>query len=112
MKKVLLLSLLLLLALTVLSAAETWSKVTLIDANCAGKMKADPDKHTVQCALHCADSGLGILTADGSFLKFDKAGHQKALAALKSTKKVDHLRATVTGEREGDVIKVQSLKLD
>jgi hypothetical protein len=111
MKKILL-GAFLLLALSTLYAAETWTNVTLIDANCSAKMKAEPDKHTVQCALHCADSGLGILTADGSFLKFDNAGNQKAIAALKATKKVDHLRATVTGERQGDSIKVQSLKLN
>ncbi len=96
MTKILVVSAILLIALSSIAAAETWTNVTLIDANCAGKMKADPDKHTVQCALHCADSGLGILTSDGSFLKFDAAGNQKAIAAMKATKKADHLRATVT----------------
>jgi len=95
-----------------LAAAETWKNVSLIDTNCVNKVKDDPDQHTTKCAITCARSGYGILTSDGSYLKFDKAGNEKALAALKATKKADHLRATVTGEREGDNIKVQSLSLD
>jgi hypothetical protein len=112
MAKILVLAAILLFAFSALAVAETWTNVTLIDAMCADTMKANPDKHTAQCALHCADAGLGILTSDGSFLKFDDAGNKKAVAALKATKKADHLRATVTGERAGDTIKVQSLKLD
>ncbi len=111
MKKALLLCATLLFALSAVAAAETWTNAALIDINCANK-KADPDRHTVQCALHCAGDGLGILASDGSFLKFDAAGTKKAVAALKATKKVDHIRATVTGDREGEIIKVQSLKLD
>ena len=79
---------------------------------CAAKVKADPDKHPTKCAIQCQASGYGILTSDGTFLKFDSAGNDKALAALKATKKADHLRATVTGEKDGDTIKVDSLSLD
>ena len=56
--------------------------------------------------------GMGLLTSDGTFLKFDDPGAKQALAELKGTKKKDHLRATVIGERTGDAIKVQSVKLD
>lgn len=94
-----------------LAAAETWNNAPLVDTNCVNKVKADPDQHTRECAIMCAKSGYGILTPDGNYLKFDKAGNEKALAALKATKKSDHLRATVTGERQGDRIKVQSLAL-
>ncbi len=100
------------LALPGLLAAETWKSVTLVDSMCAQKVKADPDKHTKTCALKCSGSGMGILTSDGDFLKFDEAGNKKAIAALKASKKADHLRATVTGEKEGDTLKVESLKLD
>ncbi len=114
MKSILLAVLILALAAPVFAAAETWTNVPLIDSMCAAKMKANPDAHTVRCALTCAGAGgdLGILTADGTFLKFDKMGKEKAVAALKATKKVDHVRATVTGMRAGDTITVQSLKLD
>jgi hypothetical protein len=45
-------------------------------------------------------------------LKFDESGNEKALAALKATKKTDHLRATVVGERSGETVKVTSIALD
>lgn len=94
------------------AATETWTNVSVVDKMCKDKVKADPDKHPVKCAMSCGGSGFGILTSDGNFLQFDKAGNEKALAALKTTKKTDHLRATVTGERNGDTIKVTSFSLE
>jgi hypothetical protein len=44
-------------------------------------------------------------------LSFDAAGSQKALAAIKASKKEDDLKVEVTGEIQGDTIKVVSLKL-
>ena len=100
------------LVLPGLLAAETWKNATLVDTMCAQKIKDKPDKHTKTCALNCSGSGMGILTSDGTFLKFDEEGNKKAIAALKSSDKSDHLRATVTGEKEGDTIKVESVSLD
>jgi len=93
-------------------AAETWTNVPVIDTLCLSKVKDDPDKHPVSCALQCAKGGYGLLTKDGAYLKFDEAGNEKTVAALKATKKTDHIRATIEGEREGDRIKVKSLRLD
>lgn len=93
------------------AGAEEWKGVSVIDTNCLEKVKADPDKHPRSCALQCAKSGYGLLTSDGKYLKFDAAGNEKALAALKASDKADHLRANVTGERDGDTIKVSSLTL-
>ncbi len=94
--------------------AETWKNVSLMDAMCAGKAqaKANPDAHPAKCAIQCQQSGYGILTPDGKFLKFDEAGNAQAAAALKATKKTDHLRVTVDGERKGDEILVKSVSLD
>jgi hypothetical protein len=97
-----------LLAAPVLCAAETWKDVSLVDTNCAAKVKSNPDAHTRNCALQCAKGGFGILTADGTFLKFDSQGNEQALTVLKGSQASDHLRATVTGEREGNIIKVTS----
>ena len=93
--------------------AEEWKNVSLVDAMCAEKdaVKADPDKHPAKCAIQCAKSGYGIM-ADGKFLKFDDAGNKQAAAALQATKKTDHLRATVVGERKGDQIAVQTITMD
>jgi hypothetical protein len=93
-------------------SAETWKNVSLIDSQCVDKVKANPDKHTVKCALKCEDGGFGILTADGKFLKFDDAGNKKAAEALLATKKTDHVRATVEGTVSGDEIKVGSLTIE
>ena len=100
------------LALPVFAAEQTWKDVPLVDTMCAAKVKSDPDKHTTQCALACEKGGFGIVAPDGAYLKFDDAGNSQALAALKATKKKDHIRATVVGQRDGDVIKVKSLSLE
>jgi hypothetical protein len=99
------------LALPALARAETWSAVPMVDTNCSGKVKGNPDKHTTECALKCAGSGFGVLAADGSFIPFDKAGNEKAVAALKATKKSDHLRVNVTGELKDGKIAVVSLAM-
>src|ERR1700691_4023652 len=59
----------------------------------------------------CEKSGYGVFTYDNKFLKCDPAGSRKALAALKASKKEDDLKVEVTGEIQGDTIKVASLKL-
>ena len=100
------------LAVPALAGTDTWKNVALVDTMCSAKVKADPDKHTTECAVSCAKGGYGIVASDGSYLKFDDAGNAKALAALKGTKKKDHVRAVVTGELNGDTIKVSSLKLE
>ncbi len=94
------------------AAAETWKDVPLIDHNCLAKVKADPDAHPTHCLLMCAKSGYGVLTADGTWIKLDEKGNQEALAALQKTTKKNAIRVTVTGEKEGDTIKVATLKID
>ncbi len=101
-----------LMALPMLAGAETWANVPVIDTLCVSKVKADPDKHTTECALKCVKGGYGLLTADGAYLKFDAPGNEKTVAALKATKKTDHLRATVVGEREGESIKLASISIE
>lgn len=95
-----------------LAAAETWTNVPLIDKNCVEKVKADPDKHETSCLIMCAKSGYGLLTSDGTWIKFDAKGNEEALKALKATTKENGIRVTVTGERAGDMIKVATLKID
>jgi hypothetical protein len=71
------------------------------------------EAHTRECALRpaCQKSGYGVFTYENKFLKFDEAGSRKALAALRASKKEDDLKVEVTGEIQGDTIKVASLKL-
>jgi hypothetical protein len=95
-----------------IAAAETWQNLPLVDHSCLEKVKADPDKHETSCLIMCSKSGYGVLTSDGTWLKFDEKGNEEALKALKATQKENGIRVTVTGEREGDSIKVSSLKID
>jgi hypothetical protein len=101
-----------LLALPLAAAAETWSNVPVVDTMCLEKVKADPDKHPRACALKCEKGGYGVLTTDGKYLKFDAAGNEKTVAALKASKKESGLRATVVGERDGETIKVTTVAID
>ena len=105
------LALLGLVALPALAANESYKNVSIIDSNCSAKAAADPDSHTRSCALQCAMSGFGILTADKKFIKLDDAGNKKVEEALKASTKKDHLRADVSGELSGDTLKVTSFKL-
>lgn len=113
MKKAVLVAVMLsVLVLPALAAAETWTNVPLIDKNCVEKVKADPDKHETSCLIMCSKSGYGVLTSDGTWVKFDAKGNEEALKALKATTKENGIRVTVTGERAGDMIKVATLKID
>lgn len=99
------------IALPAFAGAETWSNVSIIDTQCSTKAKANPDAHTRDCALTCAKSGFGILDKDGNYLKFDEKGNAEATKLLRNSTKRDHLRVSVTGEKQGDVIQVKSLKM-
>lgn len=100
-----------LLAVPGVCLAATFNDVPVVDVNCSKKAAANPDAHTRDCALQCAPSGFGIVTNDQKFLKFDQAGNQKVLAELKASNKKDHLRVNVTGEVQGDTLKVSSVTL-
>ncbi len=97
----------LLLLLAGMAAAESFSG-TMVDVMCKGK---DLASHTRECALNCAKSGYGLVTADGKFLKFDEAGNAKALTTLKKSTKEKDLKAKVTGTLAGDVLKVETIEL-
>lgn len=81
---------------------------TLVDVMCSSDVKtqADADNHTRECALMdaCVASGYGIVI-DGVFHKFDAEGSKQAEAIFRSTKKTDHITATVEGtlEHNGDI---------
>jgi len=100
-----------LMATPAFAANQTFNDVSVVDVACSQKAAADADSHTRECALTCQKSGFGIVTADKKFLKFDAAGNAKVLAELKASDKADHLRVNVSGDVEGDTIKVKSVTL-
>lgn len=99
------------ITLPAFASAETWSNVSMVDTQCSTKVKADPDSHTRECAMTCAKTGFGILDKDGNYLKFDAAGNADAVKLLQSSSKKDHIRVSVSGEEQGGIIHVQSLKM-
>jgi len=111
MRKIAFVVMLGLLALPEVLAAETFKDVSVVDSNCAKKVADAPDAHPRECALKCEASGYGILTSDKKFLKFDAAGNKEIAAALKASTKKDHLRVDVSGDVQGDTLKVASVKL-
>ena len=118
-------------AMAVFGAGEGSRTVqgVLIDKECSPnaetRMVSDPSPHleggmlwaythTRKCLLmpSCQRTGYGVFTYDTTkFLAFDTVGNQKALALITSTQKQDDMRVEVTGEVQGDKIKVASLKL-
>ena len=94
-----------------LAETKSFNNVSVIDVMCSKKAAANPDAHTRSCALACQKSGYGILTADGQFVKFDADGNAKIAEALKASKKTDHLRVNVSGDLDGDTLKVASVEL-
>jgi hypothetical protein len=115
-----------LIAASVAIASAAQVQGILIDQMCSSKAEVRivsgprleggmivAEAHTRECALMpaCQKSGYGIFTYDNKFLKFDEAGSRKALAAIKASKKEDDLKVEVTGEIQGDTMKVASLKL-
>jgi hypothetical protein len=109
------------LAAVVLAAAQAANTTVngyLVDKACsqelAAKGKQALAQHDRSCSLMdaCAESGYGVVTDDGKFIAFDAAGNKRALAAIKAAKKDADFKVTVTGEQQGPVLKVASLKLD
>ncbi|MCL2659264.1 MAG: hypothetical protein FWD64_01915 [Acidobacteriaceae bacterium] len=100
-----------LLASPAFAETRSFQNVTVIDQMCSRKAATDFDAHTRECALACEKSGFGIITADGQFLKFDAEGNARIIEQLKASKKVDHLRVNVTGDVDGDTLKVTSIEL-
>ena len=95
-----------LVLLAPLAAAESFSG-TVVDVMCRGK---DLASHTRECALTCSKSGYALVTADGKFLKFDESGNARTLAQLKKLTREKDLKAKVSGNLDGDVLKVETIE--
>lgn len=68
--------------------------------------------HQRECALmpDCQKSGYGVFTYDHKFLPFDEEGNKKAVAFFKASKKEDDFRVEVTGEIQGEILKVKAIQ--
>ena len=55
-------------------------------------------------------NGYGVATYDNQFVPFDEAGNQKALAYFKQAAQEDDFRVEVTGQMQGGVFKLATIK--
>ncbi len=89
----------------------------VIDRNCAEDILKHGRqiilKQRRECSLlkHYVRDGYGILTDDHRFLNFDDAGNKMALRLLKNTPDKDNLKVVVSGDIDGDTIKVTDMSL-
>ena len=95
-----------LLAVPAMAQTKTFTDVAIVDVACSKKVAADADSHTRECALACQKSGFAIVTTDQKILKLDASGNAKVAEALKASDKADHLRVNVSGDVQGDTLKV------
>ena len=98
-------------AVPALAATESFHDVPVVDSKCAAKVASNPDEHTRACAMACSSSGFVVVTPEKKILKLDAAGNAALSQELKASTKKDHLRADVSGDVEGDTLKVKSIKL-
>jgi hypothetical protein len=96
------------------SAAEI--KGYLLDKSCAdedGKKPGFAAMHQKSCLQMkvCVQSGYGVMTEDMKYLTFDKNGNAMATKLIAGLKKTDDIRIAVTGDVQGETIKVTKLAL-
>jgi hypothetical protein len=88
----------------------------LLDKSCAdedGKKPGFAAKHQKSCLQMkvCAQSGYGVMTKDMKYLAFDKNGNAMATKLIASLKKTDDIKVAVSGDVQGDTVKVTKLAL-
>jgi len=88
----------------------------LLDKACAGEDGKKPGfaaKHQKSCLQMkvCAQSGYGVMTEDLKYYTFDKGGNVLAGKMIASLKKTDEIKIVVTGDLQGETIKVTKLAL-
>jgi hypothetical protein len=85
----------------------------LIDNACGAKQKTEADaaKHPVSCAKKssCEESGYQLVSGS-DHLKFDDEGNKLAKEYLAKNDKKDATKVTVEGTKDGDNLKVTSIK--
>jgi hypothetical protein len=104
-------------AISAVAASAAEIEGIVIDVACSTDTlkggQAAAQQHDKDCALMapCVKSGYGVMTSDNKFIKFDAAGNEKMLAALKATDKKDNLKIKVSGDVSGDSMTVTSVAI-
>jgi len=87
-----------------------WKNVAVVDTNCIAKVKSTPTP-TPPSARSSARRGIRLVTADGTYLKFDAAGNEKACHA-QGHPEDGSPAGDGHRERDGETIKVTALSID
>jgi hypothetical protein len=89
----------------------------VIDRNCGEDIVKHGRQIIVKQRRDCSlrkryvRDGYGIVTDDQKFYRFDDAGNKKALQLLKNIPDKDNLKVIVSGDIDGDIIKVDRMSL-
>lgn len=103
-----------------LALAETWNG-KLIDATCYSTQQSQPqEQRATKSCDPTTSTTMFALEVSGKVYNFDASGNAKAATALKSradrstnpnSPATGSINARVSGEMEGDTIKVESVNL-
>jgi len=99
-----------------LSYGDTWSG-KLLDADCVERSRQNPDRNSKTtgnpptCIASKSTGAFALQTSDGKVCKLDPAGNSKAATALRGNPDNDSPEADVSGAREGEILKVDSISV-
>lgn len=100
---------------SMLPAAELQGLV--VDWKCAKRIVQDGREKTLRNDRSCRLMGdysrpsYGLITDDKKFYRLDEPGNRRILELLQNTPDKDNLKVVVTGEIDGDVIKVTNITM-
>ncbi len=98
-----------------LPAAEIQGVIA--DWNCTKAMVRNGREKTLERNRSCSlmknydRAAYGLITGDNKFYQLDEEGNKKARLLLKDTPGKDNLKVVVTGEIQGNTIKVSDMTL-
>ena len=106
---------------TAIGLAETWSG-TLVDSRCWGfaenntkdaSIYVDRDRNMEirSCSPTAKTKSFAIVLPDGLTLKLDAEGNAKAAGLIQKAGKVSPIAVDVTGEKNGNTIKADSISI-
>jgi hypothetical protein len=108
------------------SQVQTWDGqlVDAVKTNCSVEVSAA--YRGVVCPVSMQSTSMGLMLADGKFVKFDEGGNAKATEALKKSRKgsktvaeywrtgktSSQIKARVTGTLTSDTLNVDSIRIE
>ncbi len=89
----------------------------VVDWSCAKQMVQDGREKTFRNNRRCSlmknyqRPAYGLITDDNKFYKLDDPGNQHILQLLKNTPDKDDLKVVVTGDVDGDTVRVANITM-